>query len=66
MADNAFVKIGTAPLKHQVKKLVGDETLGVIGEELADIGGDKLDTWIGDKSTLEGLEKDSAMCQVLF
>ncbi len=30
MADNAFVKIGTALLKHQVKKLVGEETLGVI------------------------------------
>lgn len=39
MADNAFVKIGTALLKHQVKKLVGEETLGVISEELADIGG---------------------------
>lgn len=42
MTDNAFVKIGTALLKHQVKKLVGEETLGVISEELADIGGDKL------------------------
>ena len=39
MADNAIVKIMTSLLKHQVKKLVGEETLGVISEELADIGG---------------------------
>ena len=45
---NAFVKIGTALIKHQVKKLVGEETLGVISEELADIGGDKLDAWLGE------------------
>ena len=57
MADNAFVKIGTALLKHQVKKLVGEETLGVLSKELADIGGDKLDAWLGDKSTTEEIEK---------
>jgi len=57
MADNAFVKIGIALLKHQVKKLVGEETLGVISDELADIGGDKLDSWLGDKSTIEEIEK---------
>ncbi len=27
MADNAFVKIETALLKHQVKKLVGEEAM---------------------------------------
>jgi tetratricopeptide (TPR) repeat protein len=57
MAGNAFIKIGTALLKHQVKKLVGEETLGVLSEELADIGGDKLDAWLGDKSTIEELKK---------
>ncbi len=66
MADNAFVKIGTALLKHQVKKLVGDETLEVIGEELADIGGDKLDAWLGDKSTLEEIEKAAQSAQTCF
>jgi hypothetical protein len=66
MADNAFVKIGTALLKHQVKKLVGDETLGVISEELADIGGDKLDAWLGDKSTVEELEKMAKMPETEF
>lgn len=40
MADNAFVKIGTALIKHQVKKLVGEEAMGAIGAELADIGGE--------------------------
>ena len=66
MADNAFVKIGTALLKHQVKKLVGEETLGVISEELADIGGDKLDAWLGDKSTIEELEKTAATARDNF
>jgi hypothetical protein len=35
MADNAFIKIGTALLKHQVKKLVSDEAMGGSGAELA-------------------------------
>lgn len=66
MADNAFVKIGTALLKHQVKKLVGDETLEVIGEELADIGGDKLDAWLGERSTQEEIEKAAQSAQTCF
>ncbi len=66
MADNAFVKIGTALLKHQVKKLVGEETLGVLSEELADIGGDKLDAWLGDKSTVEEIEKAAQSAQSCF
>lgn len=66
MADNAFVKIGTALLKHQVKKLVGDETLEVIGEELADIGGEKLDAWLGERSTQEELEKAAQSAQTCF
>lgn len=45
MADNAFVKIGTTLLKHQVKKLVGEEALGAISEELAGIGRDKLNAY---------------------
>ena len=36
---------------------MGEETLGVISEELADIGGDKLDAWLGEHSTIEELEK---------
>jgi len=66
MAENAFVKIGTALLKHQVKKLVGEETLGVIGEELADIGGDKLDAWLKDQSTIEELEKAAQYAYTCF
>ncbi len=66
MADNAFVKIGTALLKHQVKKLVGDETLEVISEELADIGGDKLDAWLGERSTQDELEKAAHSAQTCF
>jgi len=61
MADNALVRILTALLKHQIKKLVGEDTLGVIGQELTAIGGDKLDeqikTLLGEKSTAEELEK---------
>jgi len=60
MSENAFIKIMTALLKHQVKKMVGDEALGVIGEELVAIGGDKLDEQIksllGEKTTIEALE----------
>jgi len=63
---NAFVKIGTALFKHQIKKLVGEETLGVISDELADIGGDKLDAWLGDKSTLEEIEKAAATARDNF
>ncbi len=66
MADNAFIKIGTALLKHQVKKLVGEEALGAIGEELADIGGDKLDSWIGEQATPEQLEKAALYAQECF
>ncbi len=66
MADNAFVKIGTALLKHQVKKLVGEEAMGAIGEELADIGGDKLDAWLGDKSTIAEIEKAAVTARDLF
>ena len=66
MADNAFVKIGTALLKHQVKKLVGEETLGVISKELAEIGGDKLDFWLGNKSTVEAIEKAATTARNLF
>ncbi len=66
MADNAFVKIGTALLKHQVKKLVGEEAMGAIGAELADIGGDKLDAWLGDKSTTAEIEKAAITARDLF
>src|SRR6266496_4461655 len=66
MADNAFIKIGTALLKHQVKKLVGEEALGAIGEELANIGGDKLDIWLGDKSTIAEIEKAATTARDTF
>ena len=39
MADNAIIKILTALLKHQVKRVVGDEALGAIGQEIAWIRG---------------------------
>ena len=57
MADNALIKILTALLKHQVKRTLGEETLGVLGQELAGIGGDKLDAWIGEQATPEQLEQ---------
>jgi len=61
MADNAIVKILTALLKHQVKRTLGEEALGVIGQELAGIGGDKVDAKIkellGEKTTADELEK---------
>lgn len=61
MTDNVLVRILTALLKHQVKKLVGEEALGAIGEELTAIGGDKFDSQVqlilGKKSTVEYLEK---------
>lgn len=70
MADNAFVKILTAALKHQVKKVVGDETLGVIGQEIAALGGDKVDdqiqTWLGEKTNAEQLEKAAQSAQACF
>ncbi|WKZ47317.1 MAG: hypothetical protein QY306_16005 [Anaerolineales bacterium] len=70
MADNAFVKILTALLKHQVKKVVGDETLGVIGQEIAALGGDKVDdqikSWLGEKTNAEQLEKAAQTAQACF
>src|ERR1043166_4784697 len=57
MAENAIIRILTALLKHQVKRLVGDESLSAIGEELAAIGGDQLDTLIGETIKPEELEK---------
>ncbi|HKI53487.1 MAG TPA: hypothetical protein VJ987_05135, partial [Anaerolineales bacterium] len=66
MSDNAFLKIGTALLKHQMKKLVGEKTLEVIGEELADIGGAKLDAWLGEQSTQDELEKASIIASDNF
>ena len=66
MAENAFIKIGTALLKHQVKKLVGEEALGAISEELADIGGDKLDAWLGEKSTIAEIEKAATTASDMF
>ncbi|HNE05705.1 MAG TPA: hypothetical protein PKL78_09895 [Anaerolineales bacterium] len=60
MSDNAFLKIMTALLKHQVKKMIGDEALGAIGEEIVAIGGENLDEKIylllSEKTTIEALE----------
>jgi len=70
MADNTIIKILTALLKHQVKKVVGDEALGVIGQEIAALGGDKVDdqinAWLGDKSNAEELEKAAQYAQTCF
>jgi len=56
---NAFVKIGTALFKHQMKKLVGEEALGVISEGLVDIGGDKLDVWLGENRNASNYHFDT-------
>ncbi|MDP1624303.1 MAG: hypothetical protein Q8L64_00890, partial [bacterium] len=70
MADNALVRILTALLKHQVKKIVGEDALGVIGQELIAVGGDKLDeqikTLLGEKSTAEELEKAAVFARDNF
>lgn len=70
MSDNALIRILTALFKHQVKKLVGEDTLGVIGEELTSIGGDKLDEQVklllGEKSTTESLEKAAEYVRATF
>jgi len=61
MSENAFIKIMTALLKHQVKKMMGDEALSAIGEEVVAIGGEKLDeqikSFLGEKTTTEALER---------
>ena len=60
MSDSAFLRIMTALLKHQVKKMIGDEALGAIGEEIVAIGGENLDEKIkmllSEKTTIEALE----------
>ena len=70
MADNALIRILTALLKHQVKKAIGDDALGVIGQELTAIGGDKLDEQVklllGEKSTIESLEKAAEYVHTCF
>jgi len=70
MAENAIVKILTALLKHQVKKVVGDETLGIIGQEIAALGGDKVDdqikSWLGDQTNADQLEKAAQSAQTCF
>jgi len=70
MAENAIVKILTALLKHQVKKVVGDEALGVIGQEITALGGDKVDeqikSWLGEKTNAEQLDKAAQSAQTCF
>ena len=70
MADNTLVKIMTALLKHQVKKLVGEDVLGVIGQEITAIGGDKLDekvkALLGEKTNAEEIEKAAAYALDVF
>lgn len=70
MADNALIRILTALLKHQVKRLVGEDTLGIIGEELTAIGGEKFDeqlkSLLGKKSTIESLEKAAEYVRINF
>jgi hypothetical protein len=60
MADDAIIKILTALLKHNVKNAIGDETLGVIGQEIAAMGGDKVNeqikSWLGEKTNAEEFE----------
>jgi len=70
MADNAFVKILTALLKHHVKKVMGDEALGVLGQEITALGGDKVDdqikSWLGEKTNAEQLDKAAQSAQTCF
>lgn len=66
MAENTLLKIMAAILKHQVKKIVGDETLEVISEEIADIGGDKIEVWLREKSTRDELEKAASSAREDF
>ena len=70
MADNAIVKILTALLKYQVKKVVGDEALGAIGQEIAAIGGEKVDeqikSWLGEETNAEELENVARYARKCF
>lgn len=55
---NNLLKLILALLKHQVKKSVGEETLGIVAQTLVDIGGEKtqasIDSMLG---THEGIKK---------
>lgn len=70
MADNAFIRILIAFLKHQVKKHIGDEAFGEVSAELISIGGDNLDdklkAWLGERTTLEKIEKAAIYAQQCF
>ena len=70
MTDKALVRILTALLKHQVKKMVGDEALDEIGKELVSIGGDKVDeqikSWLGEKTNAKALENAARYAQRCF
>ena len=70
MANNAIIRVLIAFLKHQVKKHIGDEAFSEVGAELIAIGGDNLDdklkTWLGEKTTLEKIEKAAIYAQQCF
>ncbi len=66
MAENAIVRILNALLKHQVKKLVGEQALGAIGEEIAALGSDQLDSWLNAQVTPEELERVANYAQECF
>lgn len=55
---NNLLKLILALLKHQVKKSVGEEALGIVAQTLVDIGGEKtqasIDSMLG---THEGIKK---------
>lgn len=66
MTDNPIAKIMTALLKHQIKKMVGDETLEVISEEFAEIGVDRIEQWLGERETQEKIEKAAVSAKDKF
>lgn len=70
MTNNAFVRILTVMLQYQIKKLLGEDTLGIIGKELLAIGGDQLDEqvkiWLGEKTTAIEFEKAAIHAKECF
>jgi hypothetical protein len=57
MEANVLVKIGTALFKHRVRKLLGEETLGILSQELSDAGADVLNRYLSGQATGEAIQQ---------
>jgi len=59
-----------ALLRHQIKKALGEEALGILAKELTDLGGEeldrRLDVWYGDQSLAVSLERAAKLADECF